>query len=187
MIHMPHRSVTRFFIPLIDVMLLLFCVFLLMPIANEQDKEVKVRDADKKIQILEREVKTLRDRLREYQEQETEISDIVKLRQELERLRKLEQKPVQEKIALHVVDINPEDGRIYFFDPANADVPKVWMNNDKDAQELIARHRKEAPGKDLYYFFLYPRQESGYPTLAQVRQYRSWFTGVGNSLRGPRP
>ena len=31
MIHMPHRSVTRFFVPLIDVLLLLFCIFLLMP------------------------------------------------------------------------------------------------------------------------------------------------------------
>ena len=30
-IHMPHRSVTRFFIPLIDVLILLFCIFLLMP------------------------------------------------------------------------------------------------------------------------------------------------------------
>ena len=31
MIQMPRRSVTRFFIPLIDVMTLLFCIFLLMP------------------------------------------------------------------------------------------------------------------------------------------------------------
>ena len=37
MIQMPHRSVTRFFIPLIDVLLLLFCIFLLMPLANEDE------------------------------------------------------------------------------------------------------------------------------------------------------
>ncbi len=30
MIHMPRRNVTRFFIPLIDVLILLFCIFLLM-------------------------------------------------------------------------------------------------------------------------------------------------------------
>ena len=30
MIKMPHRNVTRFFIPLIDVLILLFCIFLLM-------------------------------------------------------------------------------------------------------------------------------------------------------------
>ena len=32
MIQMPRRSVTRFFIPLIDVLILLFCIFLLMPL-----------------------------------------------------------------------------------------------------------------------------------------------------------
>ena len=30
----PERSVTRFFIPLIDVLLLLFCIYLLLPIAR---------------------------------------------------------------------------------------------------------------------------------------------------------
>ena len=34
MLHMPRRSVTRFFIPLIDVLTLLFCVFLVMPLAK---------------------------------------------------------------------------------------------------------------------------------------------------------
>ena len=35
MIRLPRRSVTRFFIPLIDVLILLFCIFLLMPIVEE--------------------------------------------------------------------------------------------------------------------------------------------------------
>ena len=38
MIRMPHRSVTRFFIPLIDVMILLFCIFLLMPVFKEAQR-----------------------------------------------------------------------------------------------------------------------------------------------------
>src|SRR5207245_9644794 len=35
MIQFPRRSVTRFFIPLIDVLTLLFCIFLLMPMIKE--------------------------------------------------------------------------------------------------------------------------------------------------------
>ena len=31
MIELPKRSITRFFVPLIDVLILLFCIFLLMP------------------------------------------------------------------------------------------------------------------------------------------------------------
>ena len=34
MIPSPRRSVTRFFIPLIDVLILLFCIFLLMPFVS---------------------------------------------------------------------------------------------------------------------------------------------------------
>ena len=34
MIEFPKRSVTRFFIPLIDVLTLLFCIFLLMPLVK---------------------------------------------------------------------------------------------------------------------------------------------------------
>src|SRR5262245_11619000 len=36
MIQLPRRSVTRFFIPLIDVLILLFCMFLLMPFVKEE-------------------------------------------------------------------------------------------------------------------------------------------------------
>src|SRR5439155_4759614 len=35
MIQFPRRSVTRFFIPLIDVLTLLFCIFMLMPMIKE--------------------------------------------------------------------------------------------------------------------------------------------------------
>ena len=37
MIEMPRRSVTRFFIPMIDVLTLLFCIYLLMPMVSEAD------------------------------------------------------------------------------------------------------------------------------------------------------
>ena len=36
MIHPPRRAVTRFFIPLIDVLILLFCIFLLMPFVEKE-------------------------------------------------------------------------------------------------------------------------------------------------------
>ena len=42
MIQPPHRSVTRFFIPLIDVLTLLFCIFLLMPYVKPVEAEAGV-------------------------------------------------------------------------------------------------------------------------------------------------
>jgi len=38
MIERPKRSVTRFFVPLIDVLILLFCIFLLMPFVATEPK-----------------------------------------------------------------------------------------------------------------------------------------------------
>ena len=37
MIRPPQRSITRFFIPLIDVLILLFCIFLLMPFVSNPE------------------------------------------------------------------------------------------------------------------------------------------------------
>ena len=63
MIHMPHRSVTRFFIPLIDVLLLLFVIFLLMPIANLEELEEKSETVSRlgdDVDSLERELQRLK-------------------------------------------------------------------------------------------------------------------------------
>ena len=47
MIRLPQRSVTRFFIPMIDVLTLLFCIYLLMPIVdNADDGESEGDDPD---------------------------------------------------------------------------------------------------------------------------------------------
>ena len=40
MIQLPQRSVTRFFIPLIDVLTLLFCIFLVMPLAQNNEESL---------------------------------------------------------------------------------------------------------------------------------------------------
>ena len=59
MIAMPKRSVTRFFIPLIDVLLLLFCIFLLMPLANEEDlkkSQESSQNLTEDVESLEREL-----------------------------------------------------------------------------------------------------------------------------------
>ncbi|MFZ9824232.1 MAG: hypothetical protein ACO3E9_10525, partial [Gemmataceae bacterium] len=37
MIVLPRRSITRFFVPLIDVLVLFFCVFLFMPMVTQGD------------------------------------------------------------------------------------------------------------------------------------------------------
>ena len=59
MIRMPRRSVTRFFIPLIDVLILLFCIFLLMEFNSESDldKQIEITaDQSESLDLLQGEV-----------------------------------------------------------------------------------------------------------------------------------
>jgi hypothetical protein len=72
MIQMPQRSVTRFFIPLIDVLTLLFCIYLLMPIVKpsedgngaEGSSDAKLSaDERRELERLRREKQDLKDRV----------------------------------------------------------------------------------------------------------------------------
>jgi len=185
MIHMPHRSVTRFFVPLIDVLLLLFCIFLLMPIANEEQmgqERQKSSELEDTVETLE---KDLRRKTRELADVETlraDAEELQRLRDEVEKLRKSALKSLQERTSFHVLDVDAKTGELSFYDPALPN-PTVQVKDEKVAQDLIARHKEKATGRELYYYFLYPRPTTGYPTLGQERRYKAWFKDVANSLK----
>ena len=64
MIVLPRRSVTRFFIPMIDVLILLFCAFLLMPFSNRTDAGTASAGDGRRVedrQRLEESIRQLRD------------------------------------------------------------------------------------------------------------------------------
>jgi biopolymer transport protein ExbD len=186
MIEMPRRSVTRFFIPLIDVLLLLFVIFLLMPLATEDDlnksKEVS-QNLTEDVESLEQELQELREKLLRYRELEPKLKDFQAMQEELDRLRAAAKKALQEKAAFQVIDVDAKTGAIYFYDPARADMPRTPLESEAAVADLIDRHKRENPGRELYYFFLYPRPAGGYPTLAQERTYQRWFRSVAHSLK----
>jgi len=185
MIAMPRRSVTRFFIPLIDVLLLLFCVFLLMPMVNEEELEKKnqsTTDLAEQVLSLEMELNRRNQELGKFEDLRPQLEELEKLREEVERLR-LERKDRAQRIVFNVLDIDREDGSLYFFDPLHPDKTKFKIADEKSAHELIEKHKKEAQGQELYYYFLYPRVESGFPTRQQAKEYGSWFLEVPNSLK----
>jgi hypothetical protein len=183
MIHMPHRSVTRFFIPLIDVLLLLFGIFLLMPIATEKEAEAQRQAATEQGESATALQQALQERLRELsklEELRPDLERVEELKREIEQLRGLAQKSLQQSLYVHVVEVDAKTGKIFYYDPARADQPLVPIPDARAARELIGRHRKEQPGRNLYYQFL--RRRGPFPTIAQGRQYRDWFKDVPNSL-----
>src|SRR6266403_243358 len=100
MIRMPQRNVTRFIIPLIDVLILLFCIFLLMEFnsasqADEESEKVAEISADSEMlaSTLDRRTKELQ----RFEEIRPQLNDLDKLLDELDRLRAANQKSLQQQ------------------------------------------------------------------------------------------
>jgi hypothetical protein len=168
----PHRSVTRFFIPLIDVLTLLFCIFLLMPYVTPAEGEpaaepTPTRDAEASPSGAGDDPAELREDLRRAE------SDRGRLRERLD--------TVLKHLAIRVLEIDKDTGKLYYYGPDRLDV-----RSEADAQRLIAREQRAAAGREVYFLFLFPRDVSGYPLQKQVDAYRRWFRDVPHGFDNPR-
>ncbi len=172
MIRPPHRSVTRFFIPLIDVLILLFCIFLLMPYVKPVEGETTEPAAPGRPAAGPTTEPTAADvaELNRKLDQVTLERD--QLRQDRDR--------VLSRLVIRVLEIDPDSGRLYYYDPERAEVA-----TEADAQALIDRERRRVGGRELYFLILYPRATSGYPLQRQVVQYDKWFRDVPHGFDSP--
>ena len=166
MISAPRRSVTRFFIPLIDVLILLFCIFLLMPFVSTP---AKPEDEPKPTQPQE-----LPADVKELQRQLTEA------KARLERQEKARAK-LADRLSVRVLEIDARDGSLYYFDPDRQEV-----KSEEDALRLVNKQKWLAGQKDVFFLILYPRELSGFPTEPQVQKYRQWFRDVPYGFDNPR-
>jgi hypothetical protein len=177
MLRMPQRSITRFFIPMIDVLTLLFCIYLLMPLTGGPEDSAARAELRAREDQLRRE-----ERLRALERKEkggTELSE--KMRKEIEELRKARVKDLERKLLVRVLEINPKTGRLYYRDPE-----RVEVRSQADARDLIERDRRAAGGRDLYYLIMYPRDPSSdFPTRGQRQEYDRWFEGVALGYDNP--
>ena len=184
MIRMPRRNVTRFIIPLIDVLILLFCIFLLMEFNSASQADQESEKVDKASEDYEQAASELERRtkeLRRFEEIRPQLDDFAKLQEEVDRLRNASQKNLQQQAYVRLIDIDPKDGSISFFDEMNAKQPTIKITDAQSARRLIERHKEEAKGREVYYYFVYPRTRSIYPLFGTEQQYKEWFRGAANS------
>jgi hypothetical protein len=179
MIQMPKRSVTRFFIPLIDVLTLLFCIFLLMPMVKATG-EAKEAGQNSAVSADERaELEQLRQEKKAWLEWQ-------ELQKELDRLRQERRAVFEQDLALRVLEIG-EEGRLFFYDPSRLKDRRVEITQD-NVRDMIETQQRLARGKELYFLILYPRRANGFPgyPLAEQRQeYDRWFQNVAHSYDIP--
>ncbi len=171
MIAKPKRSVTRFFIPLIDVLILLFCIFLLMPFVSKPDDGKGTPEA----------VPAVRD--------PSMPDDVEKLQQELaiakrriEELKK-QRANIGDHLSVRVVEMAKDTGKLHYFDADGGG--RLELKDQADAQRLINQQRARAGAKEAFFLILYPRELSGFPLREQVETYRRWFRDVPHGFDNP--
>jgi hypothetical protein len=161
MIQPPRRSVTRFFIPLIDVLTLLFCVFLVMPAAQPNEDGGSAPPPATVEELLKQ---RREDRIRlKHREEEVE-----KARQEKGR-------PLEDRVLTRVLEIDDRTGKLYY---RGENGQRVEIPDEAAALGLIASDRKRLARsqREMLYIILYPRdRRSDKPTDEQEERYRTWF------------
>jgi hypothetical protein len=169
-IERPKRAVTRFFIPLIDVLILLFCIFLLMPFMDAPTS-ADSSEADKKL-LTRGEMREQIDNLR---------IDLDKARREVKQLQDERQNP-SEKFSVLALDIDPKDGKLFYYRYGK----RLEVTDERTAQEVIDdQKRRSGVDKEPFFVILLPRVESGAPSRPQLRAYHSWFKGVPHKFDSP--
>jgi hypothetical protein len=186
MILLPRRSVTRFFIPLIDVLTLLFCIFLLMPLVRGTPETAAGETTGPSLTTQERaDLERLRREKEQWQNVEELARKETELRETLQKLRREKLDTLAQRLAIRVLEI--ERDKLYFYDPNREENRRIALTKDKVAQ-FLADQRREAGDRDLYLLILYPRRASGlpgYPTKGQIREYETWFKDVAHSYDVP--
>jgi hypothetical protein len=171
MIRLPRRSVTRFFIPLIDVLTLLFCTFLLLPMLNTPPDAAttsRATTAEEEIQRLKRAL--------EQQQRDTPEA----VRKELEELQQQKVKALQDRLAIRLLEID-DAGRLRYRDAVHPE--GLPITSEQDARNLIDADTLHLGGsrRELYYLVLYPPDPtSPFPTRAQYDRYERWFKDVAH-------
>ena len=178
----PERSVTRFFIPLIDVLLLLFCIYLLLPIARSPADQPSGNDLISttvgtlgpgervELERLRRAVAGMRP------EEKLTVAE----RSEVERVRSERIAALQERLSVHVLEMDADSGKLYDRGPGHMEI-----GSEAAALGLIDRDRKQAAGRDLYYLILFPNRLTGFPEERQTQAYDRWFKGVAHAFENP--
>ena len=182
MIQLPKRSVTRFFIPLIDVLTLRFCIFLLMP-KVKSGSEAGTANPEPAITPFTAEERQELEQLRQEKRAWTEWN---RLQEELKLLSAKVREALEHGMFLRVQEIGDE-GKLFFYDPGREKDRRVEISKD-NVGAFLETQKRLARGKELYLLILYPRRADGFPGFPlqeQRQQYDGWFQDVAHGYDIP--
>jgi|SRR5581483_6307798 len=185
MIELPKRSVTRFFIPLIDVLTLMFCIFLLMPVVKPSQEEPGTTMQRPELASDRQRERQELDRLRKERDQWRDVKSLdqekAALQTQLDELHSKKIEALQNRLNIRILEIG-DDGRLFAYDPMREKDRRMEITAENVSQ-FIAAQRRKAGSDDLYFLLVYPRPASGFPSFplrSQREEYDRWFQGVAH-------
>ena len=145
MIQMPSRSITRFFIPMIDVLTLLFCIFLLMPVI----KETKAEEEKKKAEETEKQPppKTAAERAED----------------------------LKKNLSVRVLEIDGADGKLYYRDKEGRLHEIRNQKDATELIEKDQKRARLEKRELYYLAMYPREAKPAFPDVDQRREYETWF------------
>ncbi len=157
---LPSRSVTRFLLPLADVMTLLFAIFLLLP-HLEQQPGVQAGEVASPGSLWT-------------------AGEQRQVREELSRLRRVTELPVSQRLHFVVLNIDGKTGDLTLQEAGK----ELAFSNQEAIDPVIQRHQESARagGRELFYVLQLPRDWK-FPGVSAVfrpndddkKRYAQWF------------
>jgi len=152
MIRTPKRAVTRFFIPLIDVLILLFCIFLLMPFVEKGATSGRLTPGE--AEALRRRIAQLEDMVAKMNQAGGSPEEVRRLEEELAEERS---KRASDRVNVKELYVDRDKLTLYRYEnTAQGTRYRREITNGSEAVELATAHAKEDPSKELLYIVFYP-------------------------------
>ncbi|MCU0704341.1 MAG: hypothetical protein MUF18_10235 [Fimbriiglobus sp.] len=171
MIQLPERAVTRFFVPLIDVLILLFCIFLLLPFVATPADQTAGSDTPTDLESLRSEVRKAKDELAIERKRVDEL-----LRERAESA---------QRTLVRVIDIDGDTGEMSY---AASDGPpgrRYPLASAEDARNLILNAKKKSDGRAVKFLFVCPRKPSRFPDRKTLDDIGAWFASESVTIDNP--
>ena len=169
MIDLPKRSVTRFFVPLIDVLILLFCIFLLLPFVSSPADSTAGADGPTDLEALRSELKKAKD-------------DLTIEKKRTDELMK-ERAESAQRTVVWTVDINGEDGEMSYAAPDGPPGARFTLASAEDARGFILNTKKK--NRAVKYLFVCPRKASRFPDKKVLDNIAAWFANESVTIDNP--
>ncbi len=169
----PGHSPFRFLIPLIDVLLVLFGLFMIVQVMQTPPKDGTPKVTSSLAKTMDPTV----DKEHQVEELRKKLQEITgKFARERESLRLTSAKELSGLLAVSVIQIHPGDGHLFLEDGQT-------IRTEGQALAFIETDRARQAGngvgveKKLVYLLRFPRTESLFPTRKQEMEYQRWFKG----------